>query len=68
MVCRPAPQTTNPDTCAQVVSQAPAAGRVAVVQSLADIQGQVFQAQTVVVAGSVGGMEDIPVRPPFTEP
>ena len=47
----------------QVVSQAAAAGRVAVVQSLADIQGQDFPAPTVVIAGKVGGMEDIPVRP-----
>lgn len=44
-----------------MVSQAAAVGRVAVVPSLADIQGQNFPAATVVIAGKVGGMEDIPV-------
>ena len=49
-----------------MVSQAAAAGRVAVVQSLAEIQGQDFPAPTIVIARKVGGMEDIPVRTRLT--
>ena len=49
-----------PHSGAQVVSQAEAQGRVLVV-ALSDIQGKSFEQPTVVIAETVGGMEDIPV-------
>lgn len=45
----------------QVVSQSDAQGTVKVVSSLADVQGQNFDSQTVLIAEKVGGNEDIPV-------
>lgn len=45
----------------QVVSQVAARGRLLVIPSLGDIQGQTFASPTIVLAGEVGGMEDIPV-------
>ena len=44
----------------QVVSQADAQGRVRVV-ALSEIQGQRFEQPAIVIAETVGGMEDIPV-------
>ena len=46
-----------------MVSQAEATGAVKVISSLADVQGQDFATPTVLVAGQVGGNEDIPVSP-----
>ena len=45
----------------QVVSTAEAAGRVAVLPSLADVQGRDFDTPHILIAERVGGMEDIPV-------
>ena len=45
----------------QVVSQAEASGRVQAVRSLAEVQGAIFDAPTVLVADELGGNEDIPV-------
>lgn len=46
----------------QVVSQQDVTGRLKVIGSLADVQGQVFDEMTVLVAEEVGGMEDIPAN------
>lgn len=46
----------------QVVSQAGAAGEVAVLPGLAEVQGQAFNTPTIVVVKELGGMEDIPVQ------
>ena len=48
--------------CMQVASQAEASGKLVLQPSLADIQGQKFDAPTIILANQVGGMEDIPVR------
>lgn len=48
--------------CAQVVSQAESSGRVLVLPDLAEVQGKQFDEATIIIANSVGGMEDIPVR------
>jgi hypothetical protein len=44
-----------------VVSTAEAAGRVAVLPLLADVQGRDFDTPHILIAERVGGMEDIPV-------
>jgi alpha-glucan,water dikinase len=44
----------------QVVSQAVAEGTVLVLPSLASIQGEQYSEPKIVIAGQVGGMEDIP--------
>ncbi|KAK9862996.1 hypothetical protein WJX84_004122 [Apatococcus fuscideae] len=43
-----------------VTSQAEASGKLVLQPSLADIQGQKFDAPTIILANQVGGMEDIP--------
>jgi hypothetical protein len=43
----------------QVISQTPATGEV-MIADLADLQGQSFSKSTVIMAKSLGGMEDIP--------
>ncbi len=52
----------------QVVSQAPAAGQVLVLPSLADVQGSHYDQPHILIAERVGGMEDIPVRLLFYPP
>lgn len=42
--------------------QAPAAGTLQVISSLADVQGQHFESPVILVAEKVGGMEDIPAN------
>ena len=55
--------TRQLSTLLQVVSTADAAGRVAVLPSLADVQGRNFDTPHILIAERVGGMEDIPVSP-----
>ncbi len=52
----------------QVVSQAPAAGQVLVLPSLADVQGSHYDQPHILIAERVGGMEDILVRCLFCSP
>lgn len=48
----------------QVVSTTEASGRVSVLPSLADVQGQDYDTPHILIAERVGGMEDIPVSFP----